>query len=200
MACAHAQRYAVPGPRKGREPRTTAGTSPTGSRVRAGPWLGWVGAEPCPRSGCAPGRAQGEASAWPSPPGPSRACRPHAGLPSRRVLSAPGSRDCSPRAKNSRYLAPPPKVAGLGRLSSSSAVRGGGDRGSGKRNQGRGGGQREGRGLRAAPLLPPLPRPATLGILCSTQLSSLVLRFRGTYTYLVLGLNSKAMVFLLAAK
>lgn len=101
----------------------------------------------------------------------------------RRVLSAPGSRDCSPRAKNSRHLAPPPKVAGLGRLSSSSAVRGGGDRGSGKRNQGRGGRQREGRGLRAAPLLPPLPRPATLGTLCSTQLSSLVLRFRGTYTY-----------------
>lgn len=191
-ACAHAQRYAVPGPEKGREPRTAA-TSPTGSRVRAGPRPGWVGAAPCPRSGCAPGRAQGEASALPSAPGPARACRPHAGLPPRRVLSAPGSGNCSPRANTSRDLAPPPEAARLGGLSSSSAVRGGGGRGSGKRNQGRGGefrGVREGEGdkekgvgcaLHLSSLLCPDQRPWPLWGPCALiPLSSLVPRFRGT--------------------
>jgi hypothetical protein len=65
-------------------------------------------------------------------------------------------------------------------------------------SEGRGRGQREGRGLRAAPRLPPRPGSATLaslGTLCWTPLSSLVPRFRGSCVSLVLGLTFKGAGF-----
>lgn len=116
-ACAHAHRYAVPGPGKGREPRATAATWSTGSRVRAGPRPGWVGAAPCPRSGCAPGRAQGEASAWPSPPGlarpPAPAAHTQAYLRAARPFRSPAAGTARPGPRTADTWRLPLKRPGL---------------------------------------------------------------------------------------
>lgn len=206
-ACAHAHSYAVPGPGKGHEPRATAATSSTGSRVRAEPRPRWVGAAPCPRSGCAPGRTQalrpppGLRPRGPTARSPARACRPHAGLPPRRAsFPLPGSGDGSPGAKNRRHLAPPPEAARAPRaeLEFSRAGRRGprereekpGERrefkGARERDKEKGGGC----ALRPSSLLGWDRRPWPLwGPCAGPPLSSLVSRFRGTCVSLVLGLT-----------
>lgn len=144
-ACAHAHHYAVPGPGKGREPRATAATSSTGSRVRAGPRPGWVGAAPCPRSGCAPGRAQAlRPPLGLRPRGPpaclsAPAAHTQAYLRAARPFRSPAAGTARPGPRTADTWRLPLKRPGLRGLSSSSAVRGGGGRGSEKRNQGRGG-------------------------------------------------------------